>query len=76
MKITQAQGNGQGQCALCKKRGKWNVQWMCFLYKVEGKEGVYCKNCADELAVGDIVQTSAKIDREIEEAYRIAGERM
>ena len=42
MKITQAQGNGQGQCALCKKRGKWNVQWMCFLYKVEGKDGVYC----------------------------------
>ena len=51
MKITQAQGNGQGQCALCKKRGKWNVQWMCFLYKVEGKEGVYCKNCVDELRI-------------------------
>ena len=30
MEITQAKGNGQGQCALCKKRGKWNVQWMCF----------------------------------------------
>lgn len=51
MKITQAQGNGQGQCALCKKRGKWNVQWMCFLYKVEGKEGVYCKNCVDEFRI-------------------------
>ena len=49
MKITQAQGNGQGQCTLCKKRGIWNVQWMCFLYKVDGKEGVYCKNCMDEL---------------------------
>lgn len=51
MKITQAQGNGQGQCALCKKRGKWNVQWMCFLYKIEGKDGVYCKHCADELKI-------------------------
>ena len=51
MKITQAQGEGQGQCALCKKRGKWNVQWMDFLYKVEGKEGVYCKNCADEFRI-------------------------
>ena len=51
MKITQAQGNGQGQCALCKKRGKWNVQWMCFLYEIEGKEGVYCKNCADEIKI-------------------------
>lgn len=51
MKITQAQGNGQGQCALCKKRGKWNVQWMCFLYEIEGKDGVYCKNCVDELRI-------------------------
>lgn len=56
MKITQAQGNGQGQCALCKKRGKWNVQWMVFLYKVEGKDGVYCQSCADELALQDIVK--------------------
>lgn len=55
MKITQAQGNGQGQCALCKKRGKWNVQWMCFLYKIEGKDGVYCKSCADELKMQAIV---------------------
>ena len=56
MKITQAQGNGQGQCALCKKRGKWNVQWMCFLYKVEGKEGVYCMDCAIELKIQNLVQ--------------------
>ena len=49
MKITQAQGNGQGQCALCRSRGKWNVQWMTFLYRVEGKDGVYCKRCVDEL---------------------------
>lgn len=59
MKITQAQGNGQGQCALCKKRGKWNVQWMCFLYKIEGKEGVYCKHCADELKMQDVVKRKA-----------------
>ena len=51
MKITQAQGNGQGQCTLCKKRGKWNVQWMCFLYKIDGKEGVYCKDCVNELKI-------------------------
>ena len=53
MKITQAQGNGQGRCALCEKRGKWNLQWMAFLFKVEGKDGVYCQNCADELALQD-----------------------
>ena len=56
MKITQAQGNGQGQCALCKKRGKWNVQLMCFLYKVEGRDGVYCKKCAEEMKMRDIVK--------------------
>ena len=55
MKITHAQGNGQGQCALCKKRGIWNVQWMCFLYKVEGEEGVYCKHCVDELRWQSVV---------------------
>ena len=49
MKVTQAEGNGQGQCALCKKRDIWNVCWMCFLYRIEGKEGVYCKKCVDEL---------------------------
>ena len=56
MRITQAQGNGQGQCALCKKRGKWNVQWMCFLYEIEGKEGVYCKDCVDELRIQNVVR--------------------
>ena len=61
--MKQAQGYGQGQCALCKKRGKWNVTWMCFLYEVEGKDGVYCKNCADELAMQDIVKRKAGTPR-------------
>ncbi len=56
MKITQAQGNGQGQCALCKKRGKWNVQWMDFLYKVEGKDGIYCENCVAEFRIQSALQ--------------------
>lgn len=55
MKIIKAQGEGQGQCALCKKRGKWNIQWMDFLYKVEGKEGVYCKNCVDEFRIQSVI---------------------
>lgn len=49
MKITKAQGNGQAQCAGCKIRGIWNVQWMCFLYNIEGKEGVYCSKCVNEI---------------------------
>lgn len=64
MRIKQAQGNGQGQCALCKKRGKWNVQWMCFLYKIEGKDGVYCKNCLAELKIQDVVKRKAGTPKE------------
>lgn len=57
MKITQASGTGQGQCALCKKRDKYNVQWMTFLYKIEGKEGVYCKNCVDEIRIQNVIDS-------------------
>ena len=50
MAIIKAKGDGQAQCELCKKRGKWNIQWVCFLYKVDNKEGVYCKSCAEKLS--------------------------
>ena len=39
MKITQCKGEGQGSCKRCSDRGKWNVTWMCFLYKIENYEG-------------------------------------
>lgn len=45
MKITRANGWGQGQCVLCAERGRWNRQWMTFLYEIEGKDGLYCENC-------------------------------
>ena len=45
--------DGQGQCALCAARGKWNRTWMCFLYKIDDKDGVYCENCVKELK-GDV----------------------
>lgn len=60
LKITQAQGKGQGQCRLCKQRGKWNVQWMCFLYKIEGKDGVYCEQCKDEIKIQDFIKEALK----------------
>lgn len=28
---------------------------MCFLYKVEGKEGVYCKDCVNEFRIQSAV---------------------
>ncbi len=49
MKITQAKGNGQSQCRRCKELGKWNVQWCCFMYEIEGYEGHYCSECMKEI---------------------------
>ena len=49
LKITQCQGEGQGSCKRCSDNGKWNRNWMCFLYKVEGREGCYCGDCIKEI---------------------------
>lgn len=48
-KITQCQGEGQGSCKRCNDKGIWNVNWMCFLYKIEGLEGCYCEKCVKEI---------------------------
>lgn len=49
IKITQCKGEGQGSCKRCNGKGIWNVNWMCFLYKIEGFEGCYCRECAKEI---------------------------
>lgn len=49
LKITQCPGEGQGSCKRCSDNGKWNRNWMCFLYKVEGREGCYCGDCIKEI---------------------------
>lgn len=49
LKVTQCQGEGQGSCKRCNDNGKWNRAWMDFLYKVEGYEGCYCRDCVKEL---------------------------
>lgn len=56
LKIKRASGNGQAQCKGCKNKGIWNVCWCTFFYKVEGKDGVYCQACVNEM------KTSGKID--------------
>ena len=48
-KITQCQGEGQGSCKRCNDKGIWNVNWMCFLYRIEGLEGCYCEKCVKEI---------------------------
>ena len=49
MKVTQCSGEGQGICKRCTDNGKWNMNWMCFLYKIEGLNGCYCSDCVKEI---------------------------
>ena len=74
LKITQCKGEGQGSCKMCSDNGKWNINWMCFLYKIEGYDGCYCSDCVER------VKTAAKkaendtffgIDNMTEEQWRM-----
>ncbi|MBS6062751.1 MAG: hypothetical protein KH972_02650 [Peptostreptococcaceae bacterium] len=47
--MIKATGEGQAECPRCRELGKWSHTWVCFLYKVEGHEGCYCKEHAEEL---------------------------
>lgn len=49
MTVTQCKGEGHGSCKRCSDKGKWNRTWMCFLYKIEGYEGCYCRDCVNEM---------------------------
>lgn len=49
MRVIQCQGERQGYCKRCYDNGKWNRHWMCFLYKVEGFDGCYCRDCVKEM---------------------------
>ncbi len=49
IKITQCKGEGQGSCKMCSDNGKWNMNWMCFLYKIEGYGGCYCSDCVEKI---------------------------
>lgn len=49
MRVTKCVGEGQGSCKRCSDKGKWNRTWMCFLYKIEGQDGCYCRDCVDEM---------------------------
>lgn len=46
--MIKATGEGQAECPRCRELGKWSHTWVCFLYKVEGHEGCYCKEHAEE----------------------------
>lgn len=49
IKVSHCQGEGAGSCKRCTDRGKWNQNWMCFLYKIDGLDGCYCRDCVEEI---------------------------
>lgn len=49
LKVTRCKGEGQGTCKMCSDNGKWNVNWMCLLFRVEGREGCYCSDCVRKI---------------------------
>ena len=49
LKITKCTGEGQGSCRRCLEKGKWNRNWMYFLYEIEGYNGCYCLDCVKEI---------------------------
>lgn len=59
MKVTRCTGEGHGSCKRCSDKGKWNINWMCFLYEVEGYEGCYCEECVKEIKAEAEVQEDA-----------------
>jgi hypothetical protein len=50
LKITRCTGNGQGECTRCKQLKGWSREWMTFLYKIEGRDGLYCGDCVRQIA--------------------------
>lgn len=48
-RVTVCEGEGLGSCKKCNDNGKWNRQWMTFLYQIKGLEGCYCHECTKEI---------------------------
>lgn len=62
--MKKCEGEGLGSCKRCEEKGKWNRQWMCFLYTIEGLDGCYCYECAKELE--EQIKRTSEIKRESE----------
>lgn len=51
-KIHRCQGEGLGSCKRCEDSGYWNRHWMCFLYEIDGIDGIYCRKCVEAIVKG------------------------
>lgn len=49
LKVIKCKGEGQGSCKRCTDNGKWNRNWMTFLYEIDGLDGCYCYDCVKEI---------------------------
>ena len=49
LKITRCTGEGQCECARCKRLKGWIRVWMSMLYRIDGFDGVYCSLCVQEI---------------------------
>lgn len=58
--LKQCVGNGLGFCKLCESRGKWSLNWMCFLYEIDGISGCYCWECANEIISKQVDELEAR----------------
>ena len=61
MRFVKCDGEGHGSCKRCLDKGKWNMMWACFLYKIEGYDGVYCEDCLKEIQAEKESNCDAKI---------------
>lgn len=44
--IKRGTGNGQSSCYGCEQKGKWNRNWITFLYEYDGE--LWCEDCLIE----------------------------
>lgn len=54
--MVSAEGNGQSECYLCKKNGKWSLTWTSFLYRTykDNYKNLYCYECCKKIEEGEI----------------------
>lgn len=49
MTVTRCEGHGLGSCKGCLDKGLWNRNWIDLMYKIEGREGIYCSEGVKKL---------------------------
>ena len=65
--ITKSEGNGQAQCTRCRELNRWNMCWVSMMYEIEGRDGIYCSECVQELqseSLNDLNQAISDVNKE------------